>query len=583
MPRNPQTEIQFFNIFWDSGYRNIRYFPDADTRDAWFDARVGEVFPENLEEIPHAQPVKDGVPYTVKKNWDAMHNFNYCRWRNTGYGNTGKWHYCFITGWAYASEHSSTFSFVRDVYQDNVGKISFDDMFIERESTTQVNDLPEPCSINRTVYRGLKNFGLVSSDLWYILVYQGGLLNGLAPTDNDDLIGNSIVDGVQQPITIQLFSDTSSLIVTLASINQAGKSSNVINVYAVPKNMVTSTSETNFRFKRDEFVVERTKGNYTPLNEKVNRSPFCYGVFGDFFGNEQTFKWEDANNDGSSVTFETYGSVLPSGFRQLRIKRGAPSSLYPMTGITHSITFPIGYSVSGFSAWLAQNQANIQQMAYGTHVANVAAEAQTGLAIDLMDKTQTWGNIGSALGILGGMIGSAQSQSGQKNPSAGGFAIGAINSTMGGLQQMLIGQGIKDATQSNMIASLNNQKAVNLAQFNISKDTMMHNAHYVPNSGGVPTGGVGAMWASGQMSFWLVSAEPCTTERQALDRWFERYGYTVNRLGKPSFDFVRGHYFIKTSGATLHGDFPQNDRNALMNILDRGVTFWNKDNFDYDI
>lgn len=47
MPRTPNTIIQFFNVPWDSGYRNLRYFGSESSRNTWFENRTHISYPND--------------------------------------------------------------------------------------------------------------------------------------------------------------------------------------------------------------------------------------------------------------------------------------------------------------------------------------------------------------------------------------------------------------------------------------------------------------------------------------------------------------------------------------------------------
>lgn len=567
MPRTPNTKIQFFNVPWDSGYRNIRYFSSASQRDSWFAERSHITYPDYSSAVSNAQPVKDGIPYTVRNNWDTMHNYNYCRYKNEGYDGSD-WQYAFITGWAYASEHSATFSFTRDAYVNNIGRMTFAKSFIERETTSTVNDLPEPIGVNRHVNRNFGNFFRGGLSFYYGIVYQGDINN---PDSTQTWTGKSEIDGIDYGgMSIMLMTSYEGMIGKIVGAANAGKLSNVINTFVIPRAYISEFPNYETRvlqFNVDDYTYTRGT-SYTPKNKKAQRFPFCYLVYGDYFGNVKMARWEDLND--TSVHFRYYGSATPTGYITLDII-GAKSQLTGIQTISHSVTTNLGYSLSGYQTWLALNQNNMQATNRQTYINNVAAQASAGLSIDLLQKQTSNSEL---RGAIGGLTNFA-------NSAINGDLHGGINAGISAIQDYIFTESSVGNQQSYIEQSFRNQRDVNLANTQLSLNVAKTDAKELPNNGGVPSGGIAGLMSQNKLGFYAISVEPCKSEYEAIDRYFERFGYCVNRLGSPSFEFIRNHYFIKTNGMIVRGACPQQDRDVLMRIFDRGVTFWDKDDFSY--
>jgi len=561
MGRDPNTKIQFFNVPWDEGYVNVRYFPSSSARDAWFDNRSHITYPDYTEgsasEVRHAQPVKDGVPYTIRNNWDTMYRYNYMRFKNNAYDNS-EWVYGFITGWTYSSEHSSTFSWERDIWTNNIGHIVFSTGFIERETTNDVNDLPEPVGVNRHVNHGFHEFARGGASYYSGVVFQGDIDH-----PEGDAIPSSNIDGVEYPITIAIYNNYGNLASDLKSVSEAGKASNIANTFVIPRAYVAQDVEyrsTNFTGNIIRFSYSR-KEAYEPKNAKAKRYPYCYAVYGDYFGNNQMVKWEDIGGD--TIPFICWTMANPTGIITCDIETST-SFLRGTQSISHSITTSLGYAINMYSAWLAQNQANIQSLCRAAYISNTLSEGSTGLQIEQNMRSN---DISTAQGLLGML---------------GGVASGGVGDVLGGVQDILFSKANMGLNNEMAERALRNQQAGVRANLRNTLNTNIANAHYLPNNGGVPSGGITSLMSQDKLGFFVYSVSPCATEYQAIDRYFERYGYCVNRFGRPTFDFIRNHYYIKTNGLAIRGTIPQHDRLSLMQVLDRGVTFWNSDTFDYE-
>lgn len=66
---------------------------------------------------------------------------------------------------------------------------------------------------------------------------------------------------------------------------------------------------------------------------------------------------------------------------------------------------------------------------------------------------------------------------------------------------------------------------------------------------------------------------------KSIDDFFTKFGYKVNRLGKPSFDAANMRLdwkYIKTIGCALNGECPSSAQSKICQIMDNGITFWKK-------
>ena len=67
---------------------------------------------------------------------------------------------------------------------------------------------------------------------------------------------------------------------------------------------------------------------------------------------------------------------------------------------------------------------------------------------------------------------------------------------------------------------------------------------------------------------------------RAIDEFFSRYGYKVNRVKLPNHTGRENYNFIKTQNCLCVGDIPSTDLEEIQSIYDKGITFWhNSSNF----
>lgn len=61
---------------------------------------------------------------------------------------------------------------------------------------------------------------------------------------------------------------------------------------------------------------------------------------------------------------------------------------------------------------------------------------------------------------------------------------------------------------------------------------------------------------------------------ERIDKYFDMYGYLTNTLKVPNLNNRLNWNYVKTIGANIIGDIPQNDMQTLKSIFDNGVTLW---------
>ena len=63
------------------------------------------------------------------------------------------------------------------------------------------------------------------------------------------------------------------------------------------------------------------------------------------------------------------------------------------------------------------------------------------------------------------------------------------------------------------------------------------------------------------------------------------FGYAQNMVGTPNLHVRQNFTYIKTCGSNISGNIPQDDKDVIDTIFDRGIRFWvNYNNFeDYSV
>lgn len=528
MPRQSNTVVEFFNVPWDSGYKNLRYFSSKSSRDSWFSSHYGrEVVAPHITDgnttEKRASPVKIGIPYRLNRNWDALNRYNYCRFINKGYVE-GDWTYCFIDKIIPGQEHTCAVMLRQDAWMNNIDNIQMKPCLVERKHTIRdtVTYEAEPFGVNASVTKFNTSIASSSSVLTYIL-YATTDPEGKSPVYDEDF---SEVDGEKQGLFVRV-GDFLNMRLWINKFSDGGYLNNIITIIAYPSNYISTTGVNKARFSNPSpsgLSVTRDTGSYTPKNKKCLMYPYCYCIVSDKQKSSRVYKWEDGNGNGR-LDFTLSGSVGVSGAMTLTPQFN-DSDYQFLEDMSISLGYPMSYAGNAFANWMAQNQASIQAQ-------------------------QTSQNISTGMAIAGVAA-----------------SIGATALTGGAAAPAMIASGANLAI-SQVASSMQTANSIN---------SQVEGGKFASVPSQVPTGAMNFLTRTGRLGFTAYSVYPRKSEFQALDDCFTRFGYAYNRISNIDPTVRSSFAYYKTSGANVIGNAPLEERNVIADALDRGVTFWRNDN-----
>lgn len=86
--------------------------------------------------------------------------------------------------------------------------------------------------------------------------------------------------------------------------------------------------------------------------------------------------------------------------------------------------------------------------------------------------------------------------------------------------------------------------------------------------------GGGALVAFRSKDFYIKRMSITKEYAKMIDDFFDRYGYTVNRLKKPHRHARKNWTYVKTRDCCALGSVPSDDLKKINEIYDKGITFW---------
>ena len=279
-----------------------------------------------------------------------------------------------------------------------------------------------------------------------------------------------------------------------------------------------------------------TFDGYKPKNNKLYTAPFC-GVYVDNLqGNAANYAYEyfenrkpkfnivgvvNGNLECASIPLNYKG--LPTNFQESLIMGGFPQC---------------AWNVDTFKAWIAQNKYAIAAGVANTAIDTVkqAALAATGV-----------GMAGEVAGMSAAMTGAGSAQTIQ---AVGQYANAYQNA-----------QNVSYNTQGDIL-----NKTINLVAQVKTASTQPNHARGQQSSS--------VFCAMGYQGFHYMPYRIQGQFAKIVDDFFSMYGYKTNRLKVPNRNGRKAWNYVKTCGCNLTGSAPADVTASLVNIYDKGITFW---------
>lgn len=496
-------------------------------------------------------------PYiTLDKTADDLFDCNYMMFRNTAYGT--KWFYAFITQVEYISNTTSRIYYSIDPMQTYLFDVNVGQCFVEREHamTDAIGDNlnPESFELGEYVYDNdyFPNIFAKSNYVICILATWKATYEGNKWVIKDSSTGGvgGVDSGIYTGLTKNLFEydlynpracvENANAVITEAT--KANKADGIVSITMYPKFFMNWSITGDLATGLVPDTVDSipaftgTFDGYKPKNNKLYTAPFC-GVYVDNLqGNAANYAYEYFAN--RKPTFNIVGAVngnlecasipinykgLPTNFQESLIMGGFPQC---------------AWNVDTFKAWIAQNKYAIAAGVATTAIDTVkqVALAATGV-----------GMAGEVAGMSAAMTGAGSAQT-----------IQAVGQYANSYQNM---QNVSYNTQEDIL-----NKTINLVAQVKTASTQPNHARGQQSSS--------VFCAMGYQGFHYMTYRIQGQFARIIDDFFSMYGYKTNRLKIPNRNGRKAWNYVKTCGCTLTGSAPADVTASLVQIYDRGITFW---------
>ena len=514
----PQTELRLIKCPIESDNRNQITFSNATAQYNYFNS-LSHLTVDNF-----TYQRKDSV-IRYPAHIDSILGYNYVMYQNEAY--TNKWFYAFITGMEYVNDNMTYITIKTDVYQTWMFEMVWKRSFIERE---HVND--DTIGAN-TVPERLETGEYICSGVEYI--FQGGdSYICIACSDVPDSLGKRVTlyyNGVFSGCEIFVFDDYQGAANFVRIMDKDNKGAAIVSIFIAPQSLFSDVT-LNFhnetingvttRFSRlpvsSTSVVMNTSSALTPPSSIDGYTPknnkLKVSPYSYFYVSNNAggdIPFKYEDFTNNSATFKTVGSLTPGCSI-----RCVPLNYKKLNDTSSSLrSFNAGISVAKYPICSWTNDVYTNWLTQNG--VNLGFKAVGGIAGIIGGAALTATGAGATVGI--GMIG-------------GG--IGMITNT---LQEVY--------------------------QHSLTPDQAQGNS----NSGDV-------IFSRGKME---IAAYKMTLRSEAakiIDDYFSMYGYKINRVKLPNITGRSNWNYVKTIGANIEGDIPEEHMNEIKNIFNSGVTLW---------
>lgn len=496
----------------------------------------------------------DKSSYVYKRNSirlnvsaDSIKFANYGRFRNPNYdepyiGNEIRGYYFFITNVYRIGPQACEITFEIDLLQTFFFHYELKECLIERETVWRDDlgdhTLPEGIDIGPLIVNESQSY---SFDNWVIVV-------AYFDSTGESVSGGQLIDGVYSGYFLESYPATqngaSMLTNWLNNLARNGRLNDVVTIFMLPQDFKSNGNKV-FTFN----VPSGSLNGYVPRNSKLYCYPYNRFILSNMRNEQQEFKPELFGNNGYSwfsTDFNIYFNYNLNATAFCCPTKYMGNPVYWDAGVTLD-SFPLcTWGGNVYANWYARNQNTIKAnmlIANPVGYAVAGSAATVGKTIDTAAALPQIPDHG-VLGFAGNNV---------PKPKA-------INDTGPGLMETVL-----PSIAAHYIPGVS-EAAVTLAGYEDKA-----NFPFVLN--GTP-GSSTAQIKWNRVGFEIKRWTPRLAYAEKIDKFFQMYGYKVNRIGIPSHDNREKWDYVKTVGCQLIARFPAMYAQRIKQLYDHGITFW---------
>ena len=393
--------------------------------------------------------------------------------------------------------------------------------------------------------------------------------------------------------------DATMLTNYITSLAKEGKADAIGFIFTFPDSFIkyvmpSITSGTNLYNTTQDFsrtfsvsdwkkVFEQRDDSYTPLNNKLLTYPYNFITVLNPSGGNVILKFEQFEIPMGTVMFTLDTTLIQNPKFTLTPKNYKNESFVIEDSIECQGFGLCSWNNDNYSNWYANNSAGINAQSVNTrasyNVNNQIMSNTFGNTSKNADIAKFSNDLSSAISGFGAVT---QAMSG----NISGAIRGATNTSMSYLGGVLN----KETTMNSAKTDLENG---NLQNYNTYQNTMrsimasITDASVQPNTCKGDTSASGLDVARGTNTFFVQQTMIKPEYARLIDGYFQMFGYQINTFGNPQqFTKTRSKWnYIKTVGCIIKSTIPHEDKRAIEELFDNGLTIWHSEAnmFTYDV
>lgn len=514
------TLILCGNVPLDPRYEHTLTFTSKQAQLAWFNGMARYPSTSDYTYLRKEAAIK--VPFNLEALEEQGVNYLYTV-------NDEKARFYFVTAKEYLSPSSTRLHVELDVMQTYQFDWTIPACFVEREHVSNdaigANLMDEGLELGEYVTNSSYDAPLGS--LAIVVQSSVTLANPIGQH-----VSGSIIGGVYNGLALYTRScDATGVLVldaVIKSLETQGKADAITSMWVYPKRFIAA----DWDLEDDETMLpviginpfdmtitgNTSLNGYSPKNKKLLCFPYNF-LYAHNNTGECAFYHYEKFSEGvtGALNFRVTGNIGEDGTVRIMPRSYAGNDLDNDSGLSLGGYPTCAWTQDAYKIWLAQN-ANTQALSIQS------------------------GQISAGLGAA--MVGAGATQALIPGGESGGqLAASGVSHIYSGYQQ------IASVMAARKDAQVQPPQAKGRQSSNCNIYNAMHTFTFQRKS---------------------IRAEFA----QAIDNYFDMYGYKVNRVKTPNIKGRVNWNYVKTIGAVVLGDIDAADRIKIGAILDKGITFW---------
>ena len=523
----PNTDLRLIKCPIESDNRNQINFSSKNAQYLYFNSLP------HLDVDNFTYQRKDGI-IRYPENIDDIITYNYVMYKNKAYSD--KWFYAFITKMEYVNDQLTLITIKTDVYQTWQFDMIWKRSFIEREhvndDTVGINTVPEMLETGDYVCNSRTS--LFNGGSTYICISASDL-----PDDIGGKRTNTYYNGIFSGTETMVFEDNlgAANFIRAMAADEKKLAEAIVCVYIAPQSLFSGLSFQNYTANGITFRASRIPVSSSSVTLNTSGSITTPSTLDGYTPKNNKLKTSPysyfyvSNNVGADVPFKYEEFVNnTASFRTI-------GSMTPGCSIR---CVPLNYKK------LADSGSSMNSYNSGLTVAKYPICSWN---TDVYINWLTSNSVNLGMKVAGGVIGVV---AGAAITATGGGATVGIGMIAGGLG--MITDSVKE-----------------VYEHSLTPDQAEGNT----NSGDVT-------YSANKLEVVAYKMTVRSEYARIIDNYFTMYGYKVNSLKVPNITGRTNWNYVKTIGANIEGDIPEEDMNELKTMFNNGVTIWHKTNYYLD-